>query len=87
VRHIEITMAATAAAPRCAEGVLDRGAEADVSAGLDELAGAAEHGLPWRLATLDELPWVPDDTGDHQGGRGAAAGREGRRAARARHPG
>ena len=62
VRAHEITMAATAAAPGVRKVYWTVAPRADVSAGLDELAGAAEHGLPWRLATLDELPWVPDDT-------------------------
>jgi N-acetyl-1-D-myo-inositol-2-amino-2-deoxy-alpha-D-glucopyranoside deacetylase len=62
VRAHEITMAATAAAPSVRKVYWTVAPRADVSAGLDELAGAAEHGLPWRLAALTELPCVPDDT-------------------------
>jgi N-acetyl-1-D-myo-inositol-2-amino-2-deoxy-alpha-D-glucopyranoside deacetylase len=62
VRAHEITMAATASAPGVRKVYWTVAPRADVSAGLDELAGAAEHGLPWRLASLNELPCVPDDT-------------------------
>jgi len=62
VRAHEITMAAADSAPSVRKVYWSVAPAADVAAGLAELAGAAEHGLPWRLATLAELPSVPDDT-------------------------
>ncbi|WP_037065362.1 N-acetyl-1-D-myo-inositol-2-amino-2-deoxy-alpha-D-glucopyranoside deacetylase [Pseudonocardia acaciae] len=62
VRAHEITMAATATAPSVRKvywTVLPHGALFD---GLEGLAGAREHGLPWRPAEPEELASVPDSS-------------------------
>jgi len=62
VRAHEITMAAAAGAPSVRKVYWTVAPRADLAAGLAELAGAAGHGLPWRLPTPDELPTVAQDT-------------------------
>jgi N-acetyl-1-D-myo-inositol-2-amino-2-deoxy-alpha-D-glucopyranoside deacetylase len=62
LRAHEITMAAAGGASSVRKLYWTVAPRTDVVAGLDELAGAVEHGLPWRLGTPAELPWVPDET-------------------------
>jgi N-acetyl-1-D-myo-inositol-2-amino-2-deoxy-alpha-D-glucopyranoside deacetylase len=62
VRAHEITMAAVAESAGVRKLYWTVAPRADVLAGLDELSGAVGRGLPWRLGTPDELPWVADDS-------------------------
>lgn len=61
VRAHEITMAAAATAPSVRKVYWTVVPRTDVVVGLAGLAGAVDDGLPWRLATPDELASVPDD--------------------------
>ena len=60
VRAHEITMAAVAGAAGVRKLYWTVAPRSDVLAGLDELSGAVGRGLPWRLGTPGELPWVAD---------------------------
>jgi N-acetyl-1-D-myo-inositol-2-amino-2-deoxy-alpha-D-glucopyranoside deacetylase len=61
VRAHEITMEAAQLTPSVRKVYWTVDARSEVVAGLDRLAEARGNGLPWRLASLDELPNVPDE--------------------------
>lgn len=62
VRAHEITMAAAARSGSVRKIYWTVAPSSDVAAGLDELLGAEQEGLPWRLAKSGELPSVSDET-------------------------
>jgi N-acetyl-1-D-myo-inositol-2-amino-2-deoxy-alpha-D-glucopyranoside deacetylase len=62
VRAHEINMVAAAGAPSVRKLYWTVPARSEVATGLAALADAPRRGLPWRLASPDELPSVPDDT-------------------------
>jgi N-acetyl-1-D-myo-inositol-2-amino-2-deoxy-alpha-D-glucopyranoside deacetylase len=62
VRAHEITMAAAAGAGSVRKVYWTVAARSEVTAGLAALADAPRRGLPWRLASPDELASVPDET-------------------------
>lgn len=62
VRAHEITMAAAARSSSVRKIYWTVTPHSDVQRGLDELVGAEQDGLPWRLAKAGELPSVPDET-------------------------
>ncbi len=62
VRAHEITMAASAATSSVRKIYWTVTPHSDIQRGLDELVGAEQEGLPWRLAKAGELPSVPDQT-------------------------